>query len=66
MAEPHGRHARPIDYFKMFYCPYEPESGIYVRETFRVMRQLGLPEADLAKICHGNALRLMPALGRRA
>jgi aminocarboxymuconate-semialdehyde decarboxylase len=47
-------------------CPYEPESGIYVRETFGVMRQLGLPDADLAKICHGNAVRLMPALKRRA
>ena len=47
-------------------CPYEPESGIYVRETFGVVRQLGLPEADLAKICHGNAERLMPALTRRA
>jgi predicted TIM-barrel fold metal-dependent hydrolase len=47
-------------------CPYEPESGIYVRETFGVMRQLGLPDADLAKICHGNAVRLMPGLRRRA
>ena len=47
-------------------CPYEPASGVYVRETFGVMRQLGLPDADLAKICHGNAERLMPALKRRA
>jgi aminocarboxymuconate-semialdehyde decarboxylase len=45
-------------------CPYEPESGLYVRETFGVMRQLGLPEADLAKIHHGNAMRLMPGLTR--
>ena len=45
-------------------CPYEPEPGIYIRETFEVMRQLGLPDADLAKICHGNAVRLLPGLRR--
>ena len=40
-------------------CPYEPEPGIYIRETLQVMRSLELPEADVAKICHGNAMRLM-------
>ena len=40
-------------------CPYEPEPGIYIRETLQVIRDLDLPEADLAKICHGNAMRLM-------
>jgi aminocarboxymuconate-semialdehyde decarboxylase len=47
-------------------CPFEPTPGIYIRETLDVMRQLGLPETDLAKITHGNALRLMPALARRS
>ena len=37
-------------------------SGIYVKETFDVMRQLELPAADVAKIHHGNARRLMPGL----
>lgn len=46
-------------------CPYEPEPGTYVRETFGVMRQLGLSQADLAKIHHGNATRLMSGLTRR-
>lgn len=40
-------------------CPFEPQPGVYIRETMEVMRGLALPEADLAKICHGNAMRLM-------
>ena len=43
-------------------CPFEPQPGIYIRETLQVMRGLELPEADLAKICHGNAMRLIPNL----
>ena len=43
-------------------CPFEPTPGLYIRETLRVMRELGVSEADLAKICHGNAQRLMPGL----
>jgi aminocarboxymuconate-semialdehyde decarboxylase len=43
-------------------CPFEPTPGIYVRETFEVMRQLELPEPEMAKIRHGNARRLMPGL----
>jgi aminocarboxymuconate-semialdehyde decarboxylase len=43
-------------------CPFEPTPGLYIRETFEVVRQLGLPDADLAKIHHGNAQRLMPRL----
>ena len=47
-------------------CPFEPAPGLYVRETLDVMGRLGLSEADLAKIRHGNAMRLMPRLaGRR-
>ena len=43
-------------------CPFEPQPGIYIRETLQVMRGLELPETDLAKICHGNAMRLIPNL----
>lgn len=43
-------------------CPYEPTPGTYVRETFGVMRQLGLSDADLAKIAYENAKGLMPGL----
>jgi predicted TIM-barrel fold metal-dependent hydrolase len=43
-------------------CPFEPTPGTYVRETFGVMRQLGLLDADLAKITSQNARRLMPGL----
>jgi predicted TIM-barrel fold metal-dependent hydrolase len=46
-------------------CPFEPTPGLYVRETLDVMRQLELPQAELAKILHGNALRLMPRLAER-
>ena len=33
-----------------------------VRRPTKVMRELGVSEPDLAKICHGNAMRLMPNL----
>jgi predicted TIM-barrel fold metal-dependent hydrolase len=47
-------------------CPFEPTPGLYIRETLDVMRRLELPEAELAKIHYGNALRLMPRLAERA
>ena len=43
-------------------CPFEPTPGIYVKETFDVMRQLELPEGEMEKIRYGNARRLMPGL----
>ena len=43
-------------------CSFEPQPGVYVRETFDVMRQLGLSATDLAKISSENARRLMPGL----
>jgi len=43
-------------------CPFEPTPGLYISETLRVMRELGVSDGDLAKICHGNAQRLMPGL----
>ena len=32
---------------------------MYIRETIKVLDNLGLPEADLAAIYHGNAKRLL-------
>jgi predicted TIM-barrel fold metal-dependent hydrolase len=43
-------------------CPFEPEPGVYVRETLDVMRALDLSPSDAAKIYEGNARRLMPHL----
>jgi predicted TIM-barrel fold metal-dependent hydrolase len=43
-------------------CPFEPEPGIYVRETLQVIAGLDLPNTELAKITEGNARRLMPHL----
>ena len=41
-------------------APFDPEKGpMYIRETIKVLDNLGLPEADLAAIYHGNAQRLM-------
>jgi aminocarboxymuconate-semialdehyde decarboxylase len=41
-------------------APFDPEKGpMYIRETIKVLDNLGLPEADLAKIYHGNAQRLL-------
>jgi len=40
-------------------CPFDKEKGPgYIRDTLAVIDSLGLPEADKAKICHGNAQRL--------
>jgi predicted TIM-barrel fold metal-dependent hydrolase len=43
-------------------CPFEPQPGIYIRETLQVIRGLDLPPTDFAKIHEGNARRLMPNL----
>jgi aminocarboxymuconate-semialdehyde decarboxylase len=43
-------------------CPFEPQPGVYVRETLDVVEGLGLSKADHAKITEGNARRLMPNL----
>ena len=43
-------------------CPFEPEPGVYVRETLGVIDALNLPSADAAMIREGNARRLMPNL----
>jgi len=41
-------------------CPFDPEGGsMFIRETLKVLEDLGLPKADLDKIMGGNARRLM-------
>jgi predicted TIM-barrel fold metal-dependent hydrolase len=41
-------------------APFDPEKGpMYIRETIRVIESLAIPEADKAKIFHGNAEKLM-------
>jgi len=41
-------------------APFDPEKGpMYIRETIKVIESLGLPQADLEKIFHGNAERLL-------
>jgi predicted TIM-barrel fold metal-dependent hydrolase len=39
--------------------PFEPEPGLYVRETIRVIESLGLPAQDKERIYRGNAERLL-------
>lgn len=39
--------------------PYEPEPGLYIRETIRVIESLGLSDADKDRIYRGNAERLL-------
>jgi uncharacterized protein len=39
--------------------PYEPEPGLYIRETIRVIESLELSEEDKDKIYRGNAERLL-------
>jgi aminocarboxymuconate-semialdehyde decarboxylase len=39
--------------------PFEPEPGVYIRETIQVMKDLELDHRDLAKICYENAIRLL-------
>ena len=41
-------------------APFDPEKGpMYIRETIRVIESLDIPEADKAKIFHGNAGKLL-------
>jgi uncharacterized protein len=41
-------------------APFDPEKGpMYIRETIRIIEELEIPEADKAKILHGNAERLL-------
>ena len=41
-------------------APFDPEKGpMYIRETIRVLNDLGLPEDDLSAIYHGNVTSLM-------
>jgi predicted TIM-barrel fold metal-dependent hydrolase len=41
-------------------APFDPEKGpMYIRETIRVIESLDIPEADKAKIFHGNAEKLL-------
>ncbi len=41
-------------------CPFDPEGGyMFIRETIKVLEDLGLPKEDLDKIMGGNARRLM-------
>ena len=39
--------------------PFEPEPGVYIRETIRVIEALNLDDEDKAKIYSGNAQRLL-------
>ena len=40
-------------------CPFDPEKGTgYIRATIDVMQSLDLPDADMKKICYGNAEKL--------
>ncbi len=37
-------------------APFNPEKGaMYIRQTIKLLDGLGLPQADLAAIYHGNA-----------
>ena len=41
-------------------APFDPEKGpMYIRETIKVLDNLGLPDSDLAQIYHGNAMKLL-------
>ncbi len=47
-------------------APFDPERGpMYIRETIKVIDELGLSPADRARLYHGNAQRLLrlPAAG---
>src|SRR6185436_9372808 len=43
-------------------CPFEPQPGIYIRETFQAIRSLELSQGDFENIHEGNARRVMPNL----
>ncbi len=41
-------------------CPFDPEGGPgYIRDTIAIMESLDLSKADMEKICHKNAERIM-------
>jgi uncharacterized protein len=41
-------------------APFDPEKGpMYIRETIKVIESLEIPDADKAKIFHGNAEKLL-------
>ena len=41
-------------------CPFDPERGPgYIRETIAILESLPLPKADMEKICHKNAERIL-------
>jgi aminocarboxymuconate-semialdehyde decarboxylase len=41
-------------------CPFDPEGGPgYIRETIKIMEALGMSQADMEAVCHGNAERLL-------
>ena len=40
-------------------CPFDKEKGPgYIRDTIKVLNSLGLPQADMEKICFRNAQKL--------
>ena len=41
--------------------PFEPQPGLYIRETIRVVESLGLGAVEKEKIYRGNAERLLGA-----
>jgi uncharacterized protein len=45
-------------------CPFDPQKGTgYIRATIDVMQSLDLPDADMKKICYGNAETLFGLTG---
>ena len=57
----------PID--RVLYAsddPFDPEPGMYIKENIKVLEQLNLPAADLEKIFHGNAERLLSGKAKPA
>jgi predicted TIM-barrel fold metal-dependent hydrolase len=40
-------------------CPFDKEKGPgYIRDTIKVLNSLGLPQADMEKICYRNAEKI--------
>jgi aminocarboxymuconate-semialdehyde decarboxylase len=40
--------------------PFDPEGGpMYIRETIKILDALDVSEANRARLCHGNATRLL-------
>jgi aminocarboxymuconate-semialdehyde decarboxylase len=54
-----------LDFFGVDHClfasdvPFEPQPGLYIRETIRCIEGLDIGAADKAKIYEGNARRLL-------